>query len=108
MLAAAPGRKILVLGDLAELGPDSLELHGAVGAQAKAAGIDLLFTVGTSSEAASHQFGSGARHFAAQPALTDALRGLVASGDVVLCKGSRSARMELVLAALADEERIAC
>jgi len=108
VLAAAPGRKILVLGDLAELGPDGLELHGAVGAQAKAAGIDLLLTVGVSSEAATREFGAGARHFAAQPALIDTLRGLVGGGDVVLFKGSRSARMEQALAALAAEERIAC
>jgi len=108
VLAAAVGRKILVLGDLAELGPDSLELHGAIGAQAKAAGIDRLLTVGASSEAATRSFGAGAQHFEAQPALIDALRALVAGGDVVLFKGSRSARMEQVLAALAAEERIAC
>jgi len=108
VLAAAPGRKILVLGDLAELGPDSLALHAAIGTQARAAGVDLLCTAGSSSEAASRSFGAGARHFAAQPALIDFLREQVEVGDVVLVKGSRSARMEQVVAALAAEERVAC
>ena len=83
-----------MLGDLAELGPDSLELHGAIGVQAKAAGIDRLLTVGASSEAATRSFGAGAQHFEAQPALIDALRALVAGGDVVLFKGSRVVGLE--------------
>ena len=108
VLAAAPGRKILALGDLAELGPDSLALHAAIGTQARAAGVDVLCTVGSSSEAASRSFGAGARHFSAQPALVDALRDIVDAGDIVLCKGSRSARMEQVVAALAATEGVAC
>ena len=108
VLAAAPGRKRLVLGDLAELGPDSAALHAGIGAEARSAGVDALYTVGVASAAASRGFGGGARHFADQAGLVDALRQAVGAGDVVLVKGSRSARMEQVVAALTTEESSAC
>lgn len=108
VLAAARGRRLLVIGDLAELGPDSGALHAGIGTQAKAAGVDALYTVGVASEAAHHSFGAGAAHFADRAALVDALRRTVRPGDVVLIKGSRSAGMEKVVAALTTEESFAC
>ena len=108
VLAAAPGRKLLIIGDLAELGPDSAALHSGIGTQARSAGVDALYTVGVASEAASRSFGAGARHFADQSSLVDALRRAVGPGDVVLAKGSRSAAMEKVVAALTTEESRAC
>jgi UDP-N-acetylmuramoyl-tripeptide--D-alanyl-D-alanine ligase len=108
VLGAAAGRKLLVLGDLAELGPETAALHARIGTQARSAGLDALYTVGAASEAASRSFGTGASHFADQPALIDALRRVVGAGDVVLVKGSRSAGMEKVVAALTLEESARC
>ena len=108
VLAAAPGRKLLVIGDLAELGPDSADLHAGIGRQARAAGVDALCTVGVSSAATSRAFGAGATHFADQSALVDALGPTLGASDVVLVKGSRSAAMDRVVAALTTEESVRC
>jgi UDP-N-acetylmuramoyl-tripeptide--D-alanyl-D-alanine ligase len=103
VLIGLPGSPWLVLGDLAELGPDSLAIHREVGAQARAAGVERLFSVGTQSKAASDSFGAGARHFADHTALAAHLRDSMTTDTLVLIKGSRSARMERVLTALCDE-----
>jgi UDP-N-acetylmuramoyl-tripeptide--D-alanyl-D-alanine ligase len=108
VLAAAPAERVLVLGDLAELGDDAPALHAALGEQARAAGIGALYTVGTVSEAAAHAFGAGARHFGARSELIEALRAALAPVDTVLVKGSRSARMEAIVEALVAEEGFPC
>lgn len=63
VLAALPGQRILVLGDMGELGPEAAELHREIGRKAKAAGIDRLFALGSQSIHAVQGFGPGARHF---------------------------------------------
>lgn len=108
VLAAATGRRILVLGDLAELGEESGRLHAEAGSLARSAGVDLLWTVGTASAAASTAFGEGGRHFAAHAQLADALRESAGPGDYVLVKGSRSARMERIVDVLFLEEPLPC
>jgi UDP-N-acetylmuramoyl-tripeptide--D-alanyl-D-alanine ligase len=108
VLAAAPGRRILVLGDLAELGEESGRLHAEVGGLARSAGVDLLWTAGTASAAASTAFGGGGKHFASHAQLADALRETAGPGDYVLIKGSRSARMERIVDALFVEEPLSC
>jgi UDP-N-acetylmuramoyl-tripeptide--D-alanyl-D-alanine ligase len=103
VLAAAPGRRNLVLGDLAELGSDAAALHAEVGRAARDAGLERLYTCGELSAAASQAFGAGARHCAAQAELLDVLAAELDAEDTVLVKGSRSARMERVVAALSAE-----
>jgi UDP-N-acetylmuramoyl-tripeptide--D-alanyl-D-alanine ligase len=100
VLASAPGRRSLVLGDLAELGPDQVALHTEIGERAKAAGIDQLFTCGVLSEAASRSFGKGARHFADADQLTDSLQQQMSAEDSLLIKGSRAAAMDQVVTSL--------
>jgi UDP-N-acetylmuramyl pentapeptide synthase len=56
VLAAAPGKRILVLGDMGELGSEGRSLHKAVGKGAKEAGIDALLTLGELSAAAAAAF----------------------------------------------------
>ena len=104
VLTGLPGRPWLVLGDLGELGPRSLDLHREAGSQARAAGVEYLFCVGTRSAAAADAFGPGARHFADQAALTAHLRAAMTPDTLVLIKGSRAARMELVLNALCGDD----
>jgi len=103
VLTGLPGRHWLVLGDLGELGPDSLNLHREVGAQARAAGVARLLSVGPQSAAATAAFGDGARHFLGQAALTAYLAAALTADDLVLIKGSRSARMDLVVNALCGD-----
>ncbi|MFA7094902.1 MAG: UDP-N-acetylmuramoyl-tripeptide--D-alanyl-D-alanine ligase [Gammaproteobacteria bacterium] len=100
VLAACPGTRCLVLGDMAELGEDSPQLHRRVGEQARSAGIERLYAVGEQSRAAVEAFGAGARHCAGQSELIAALRDELGPGAVVLVKGSRRMRMERVVEAL--------
>ncbi|MEZ5484173.1 MAG: UDP-N-acetylmuramoyl-tripeptide--D-alanyl-D-alanine ligase [Lysobacteraceae bacterium] len=106
-LSASSGESWLVLGDMAELGPDSARLHADCGAMAKDAGITRLFTVGPQSAASSRAFGTGARHFEDQEGLIEVLRAGLSSGSResgirCLVKGSRSSAMERVVRALLD------
>ncbi|MEK6748456.1 MAG: UDP-N-acetylmuramoyl-tripeptide--D-alanyl-D-alanine ligase [Pseudomonadota bacterium] len=102
VLKACDGTRILVLGDMGELGPDSAHLHAAAGDEARAAGIDNLFAVGKLSAAAVTHFGAQAMHFADQPGLIAALAAELKPGVTLLVKGSRSSRMENVVAALLE------
>jgi UDP-N-acetylmuramoyl-tripeptide--D-alanyl-D-alanine ligase len=97
VLAAEPGRRVLVLGDMGELGARGSLLHAEVGTAARQAGIDHLLTLGELSQAAAMSFGSGARHFDEVDALCAALEQLVDRGTTVLVKGSRFMRMERVI-----------
>ena len=109
VLAGAPGRRVLVLGDLAELGPDSERLHGELGAEARSQGIDALLTLGQRSRLAADAFGEGGESYQDFDALVTRLDADLAPGDTLLVKGSRSARMERVVDALRNEkEKVAC
>lgn len=103
VLAAAPGRRIMVLGDMAELGSAALSLHHEVGVAARTAGIDQLFGYGPLSAAAVSGFGSGGTHFNEFVALQAACEPLLNSDSVLLIKGSRSMRMERLVTALQQE-----
>ena len=105
VLCQAPGRKVLVLGDLGELGQEAEQLHGELGSFASARGVDMVLTCGVLSEAAARAFGEGGCHFETQEALLEVLQELLQAEDTVLVKGSRAAAMERVVAALCGEER---
>jgi UDP-N-acetylmuramoyl-tripeptide--D-alanyl-D-alanine ligase len=104
VLGLAPGKKILVLGDMGELGSGAEGLHGEMGEEARAAGVEQLFTVGVLTRFTAQRFGGGARHFATQEELIEALRtvlsGMGRETATVLVKGSRRMQMERVVAAL--------
>ncbi|MCC5792433.1 MAG: UDP-N-acetylmuramoyl-tripeptide--D-alanyl-D-alanine ligase [Legionellaceae bacterium] len=94
------GQRILVLGDMGELGSHSLSHHQEVGTAAKTAGIDHLLTIGENSHAATQAFGAGAWHFTDKKSLLSQLRALITAETTVLVKGSRSAAMETIVAPL--------
>jgi UDP-N-acetylmuramoyl-tripeptide--D-alanyl-D-alanine ligase len=98
-LAAAPARRrIAVLGEMAELGPDAARFHVEVAEQAEAAGIDALVAVGEGARAYLDAFAGLERHGVASPEEAGALLERIAGpGDRVLVKGSRSAGLERVL-----------
>ena len=107
MLAAQPGTRILVLGDMGELGPDGPGLHAEVGAEAKRTGIDRLFALGELSVEAVRAFGAGGRHFGEVDALCNELTAWLRPGTTILVKGSRFMRMERVVSRLVDGEPVA-
>ncbi len=100
-LAALPAPRILVLGDMLELGPSAQVQHRQAGEQARAAGIEQLLCTGALSRATAEGFGPGAKHFDSREALISALRAALAPGCSLLVKGSRGSRMDQVVAALA-------
>jgi len=103
VLAELPDRRWLVLGDLAELGSDAEALHRGLGETARAAGVEVLYTVGALSAATTEAFGPGGKHFQDQASLISALRGRLGPHDLVLVKGSRAAAMEQVVNAICGE-----
>ena len=97
LLAESPGRRLLLLGEMLELGPGSQALHREMGELAAARGIERLIGVGAAVEPAVTAFGEGGQLFADLDALAPSLAGLLADADVILVKGSRGAAMERVL-----------
>lgn len=99
VLAARSGRRILVLGDMAELGHQTARLHRCVGDYARCAGVDEVLTLGSFSAQASEAFGG--RHFNKLSDLQDHLNNLGdTSTSTFLVKGSRSSAMERVIEVL--------
>lgn len=103
ILADEPGQRLLVMGDMGELGTDASRLHAEIGALAKRNGIQRLLGVGRLSRAAVDAFGPGATHYDDQIALIEALRGELRAGVVALVKGSRSSAMDRVVHALVED-----
>lgn len=105
-LAACAGRRILVMGDMRELGVNGRSLHAGTGMLAKQRGIDSLYAVGELSAAAVQVFGAGARHFDSQIELIEALKAELAPDTTLLIKGSRGSAMDKVASALFVNEPI--
>jgi len=99
-LASFTGKKILVLGDMKELGSEAKTLHHTAGESIRQAGIDYLFTYGELSANTAQAFGEGAYHFNEQEKLVNALKPFLYNQTTILVKGSRSMRMEKVVAGL--------
>ncbi|GAB2556567.1 UDP-N-acetylmuramoyl-tripeptide--D-alanyl-D-alanine ligase [Rhodanobacter koreensis] len=99
-LLLATGERWLVLGDMAELGADARMLHAGIGIRARERGVDRLFAVGPLGAATVEAFGARGEHFSDKSALVAALQAQLHGGVTCLVKGSRSAGMEQVVAAL--------
>ncbi len=101
VLAATIGRKLLVLGDMGEIGEASGQYHDEIGGYAKSQGIDRLFALGDAAQQAVRNFGEGARHFCNIEKLIAAVDKELGPETTVLIKGSRFMKMERVADALA-------
>ncbi|WP_438281056.1 UDP-N-acetylmuramoyl-tripeptide--D-alanyl-D-alanine ligase [Pseudomonas alabamensis] len=99
ILAGFSGRTVLVLGNIGELGDWAEQGHREVGEYARGK-VDALYATGVDMRHAVQAFGADGRHFATQAELIDAVRAENASDTTILIKGSRSAAMEHVVAAL--------
>jgi UDP-N-acetylmuramoyl-tripeptide--D-alanyl-D-alanine ligase len=99
LLASYSGYRVLVFGDMGELGADARLYHEEIGLYAKKSGINLLFTLGVLSQSASDLFNGQGAHFSSRQTLLQRLLPIVSEQQEVtlLVKGSRSAKMELVV-----------
>jgi len=102
VLAALPGPRLLVLGDMGEVGDQGPQFHAEVGVQARDSGIDRLLTLGSLSAYASAQL-AGAVHFQDIDTLLAAVQQQLPHMASVLVKGSRFMQMERVVAFIAAQ-----
>jgi len=106
VLAAHAAPRWLALGDMGEVGADGPAYHEEIGAYARAAGVERMFTAGALAQHAANAFGPGALHFATVEELAQRIAADAHADVTALVKGSRFMRMERVVAALtgrADE-----
>ncbi|MCX7893592.1 MAG: UDP-N-acetylmuramoyl-tripeptide--D-alanyl-D-alanine ligase [Burkholderiales bacterium] len=108
VLARAGGEKLLVLGDMGEVGEQGPAFHEEVGRHARARGVDFLLATGPATRAAVRAFGPGAEHFEDVDALAARAERLLTACTTALVKGSRSMRMERVVERLEEKDRAAC
>ena len=94
------GSRVLVLGDMGELGPDVNKLHAEIGAYANDKQIDKVFCLGVHSVETAKSFGGKAQHYSEIDALITVLKQQLNNNMTLLVKGSRSMRMERVIEAL--------
>jgi UDP-N-acetylmuramoyl-tripeptide--D-alanyl-D-alanine ligase len=108
-LAGLPAaRRVAILGDMLELGPDEDGFHEEAGRIAAAAGWDVLITVGPRSRRLAEAAVAGGmdpaavRGFETSDLAAEALDGILRPGDLVLVKGSRGMRTEIAAARVKD------
>ena len=98
-------RRMAVLGDMLELGPDERDYHLRLGEEAERAGVDVLVTVGPLAAAGAERYDGECYSVADAGEAAALVPELVQPGDVVLVKGSRGVGLELVCTALGAREQ---
>lgn len=97
VLSNARAPRVLVLGDMGEVGNEGPQFHVEIGDYARDKGIEHLLTLGQLARHASSAFGTGATHFEDIAAINQAAEALVTAGTTALVKGSRFMKMERVV-----------
>ena len=105
VLAHADGPKVLVLGDMGEVGGDGRKYHEEVGAYARGRGIARLLTLGDLAQSSGSAFGAHANHFTDIAALLQSLDTILTPDTTVLVKGSRFMQMERVVQHLTGQSQ---
>jgi UDP-N-acetylmuramoyl-tripeptide--D-alanyl-D-alanine ligase len=100
LAGTAPARRVAVLGDMLELGPQSPRLHREIGLYAAEQGLDVLVTVGPLAAEMRSEFEGESYAVADAGAAAELLQTLLGTGDTVLVKGSRGVGLERVAEAL--------
>jgi UDP-N-acetylmuramoyl-tripeptide--D-alanyl-D-alanine ligase len=102
VLAALPAPRLLVLGDMGEVGDSGPAFHAEVGDYALSLGIEQLLALGqqTPATVAAYSSAQQAQHFEDIAPLLEAVRRLLPQVQSVLVKGSRFMRMERVVQAI--------
>jgi len=106
VLSEFTGKRFMALGDLLELGADEIEQHKAIGVYARENKVDRLLTFGELSQHAANEFGKGADWFPSKDVLAKKLSDELGKNCTVLVKGSRSMKMEQIVAALTIQSDI--
>jgi UDP-N-acetylmuramoyl-tripeptide--D-alanyl-D-alanine ligase len=96
LAATAPARRVAVLGDMLELGPQAPRLHREVGLYAAEQGVDVLVTVGALAAEMRMEFEGESYVSGDAEAAAELLEELLVEGDTVLVKGSRGVGLERV------------
>jgi UDP-N-acetylmuramoyl-tripeptide--D-alanyl-D-alanine ligase len=99
---AGEGRRVAVLGDMLELGPEEARFHTEIGVHAATAGVELLVAVGERSRATAEAFDGETQVVADAAQAATLVPKLVRAGDTVLVKASRGVGLEVVAEALAQ------
>ena len=97
VLSQQPGKKVLVLGDMGELGADAAAMHAEIGLAARGAGVDRLLALGELTKETVAAFGAGAMYFERIQELLAELENQLTPDTTVLVKGSRFMEMERVV-----------
>ncbi len=102
VLATVPGRRILVLGDMLELGAEADALHAGLADAVEATGLARLYLAGPYTEALARALPEGrvTRHAARTADLIETITADLAPGDAVLVKGSLGMKMRPLVEAL--------
>ncbi len=100
MLVGLGGTPWFVMGDMGELGSHAESSHVEIGRYARERGVRRLFATGKLSTLAVESYGAGAQWFPDTESLSRAVEAAMSPDVCVLVKGSRSARLERVVAAL--------
>jgi UDP-N-acetylmuramoyl-tripeptide--D-alanyl-D-alanine ligase len=96
LAASASGRRLAVLGDMLELGPDEGRFHAEIGDYAAQHGVDVLVTVGPLAARMGEAFDGELHRVADAAGATELVRELLRPGDTILVKGSRGVGLEVV------------
>jgi UDP-N-acetylmuramoyl-tripeptide--D-alanyl-D-alanine ligase len=111
LLAQYQGKRLLILGDMGELGKYARQEHQSIGQYAQKQGIERLFTVGSLSQFATNAYNAASEktlavHFSEKEKLKVAIKDYLSNEQskvVVLIKGSRSAKMEEIVTFIKTE-----
>ncbi|MBC8742274.1 UDP-N-acetylmuramoyl-tripeptide--D-alanyl-D-alanine ligase [Paraburkholderia sp. UCT31] len=105
VLASRESPRVLVMGDMGEVGDNGPAFHREIGAYAKERGIDALYAMGDASRDACTAYGAGAHHVADVGALVAQLQQAgFGAAATLLVKGSRFMQMERVVDAVTSPQ----
>lgn len=108
VLAKFPGRKIMVFGDMGELGENAADFHQMIGKKLKASQVDRLFVLGELTKNTLQAFGENGAHFTSHQAIATAVKPLLDDHTMLLVKGSHSMKMWQVVDQLIGDETCCC
>jgi UDP-N-acetylmuramoyl-tripeptide--D-alanyl-D-alanine ligase len=98
--------KLMVFGDMLEMGVEARSSHETIGREAVDAGVSHLFCYGNDSkftvEAAKKRGSIFAEHFKTKKELAESLNSVSKPGDIILFKGSRGVAIEDIISLLKD------
>ncbi len=102
VLSDCPGHRWLVMGDMMELGDESVAMHRQAGVLAKQYGIERVYGIGDLTANTVDEFGSGARHYETIADLITELKKDLSGQETLLIKGSRAMAMDKIVDSLME------